>query len=207
MLFDYLAHIVIGILDLNSYVLFSVFVIEFLGGLDKICLTRFKKLSAVIANNIGHLCFFYIARDIAKMVEALVSLGKLGDIKHGKHRIELHCHSNGVLHLMLCGAGVYGHSVYGNAYGCGIEILVFEISERGTVHGIGIVRTKARNVEFIGASAYLLVWSEADAYIPVLCPAVYQHFNCRHYLGNTRLIVSAEKGGSVGYDKMLKIIS
>ena len=90
-------------------------------------------------------------------MEALVALGKGRDLKGGEHTVELHGHQDGVFHLALGGAGVDALAVEGEGGGGGVEIFVFQAARAAAVHGVGEIRSEARDVEMIRALADLLV--------------------------------------------------
>lgn len=89
----------------------------------------------------------------------------------------------------------------------GVEILIFQLADGSTVHGVGPVGTKQVDVKLVCALAYLLVWIEGYAYVAMLDFGVLlKILYCRDDFSYAGLVVSSEQSVSVGHDEILALI-
>ena len=99
---------------------------------------------------------------------------------------------------------MYVATLYVHLGAGGIEVLVFQFAYFASVHGIGPFAAELCYIEQMGACAYLLVGVEGDANLPVLNLGVsHQIGHGGDYLGDARLVVGTQEGGSVGNDEVL----
>ena len=90
---------------------------------------------------------------------------------------------------------------------CGIEVLELKFANRAAIHGIGIVRTEAGNVELDHSASYLLVRRESYAYVSVPEFGMADYVLHRiHNLRHSGLVIGAQEGSPVGSDEGLSLI-
>ena len=104
----------------------------------------------MIPDDVAELCEALISLHGHQMKEALVALGICRSAGR-EQGIELHRDQKRIQHLALCGAGVDIDAVNCENGGGGIEVLIFDASQRSAVHGIGDLRAKAREIEEVRA--------------------------------------------------------
>ena len=91
--------------------------------------------------------------------------------------------------------------------GCSIEILIFQFSNRSTVHRVGILRSETSDIEFYHSTPDFLVRGESNAYFSVFELRMFHDILHRiHNLGDSRLVVGAKKCRSVCCDDCLTFI-
>ena len=196
-----LAHIAVLLFYLQNYSAFSVFPVEKFCGVGKAGFAGLKRACIVVADNIAESSLLNIALHICQVEEALVALGISGGIAGGEHSVELHSHKACVYHSVLGRAGMYIEAVEGDLCAAGVEVLILNSALGAAVCGVGDLCAEALQIHKRCAVTYLLIRAEADGNAAVgklLLNDGLRHF---HYLRNARLVICAEDGGAVGYDK------
>ena len=94
-------------------------------------------------------------------------------------------------------------SVDGHNGGGGVEILIFQLTERAAVDGVGVVRAEMRQIEAVRAAADLLVRREADAQRRVRAALGQQLLHGGQNFCDARLVVRAEQRSAVCDDQVL----
>ena len=92
--------------------------------------------------------------------------------------------------------------VDGHNGGCGVEILIFQLTERAAVDGVGVVCAEMRQIEAVRAAADLLIRREADADGRVRAALGQQLLHGGQNFRDARLVVRAEQRRAVGDDEL-----
>ena len=167
-------------------------------------LPGFKDLLIMVADDVFQYSLLHVSGDPIEMVEALIHFCILGLFCLREHGLEFQTDEDGVFHLALGAAWVDVLAVNGDAHGSCVEGLVFHLAEGSAVHCISHIGAPAGYVEEIHAVSHFFVGSKGDLDGPVgdlrMCHEIFSH---SHDLGNTGLIVSAQKAGAVGGDQVL----
>ena len=125
----------------------------------------------------------------------------------GEHDDKLVGYTYGVEHLVLGISGVDVASLECHLGHGGVEILIFQLADGSTVHGVGPVGTKQVDVKLVCALAYLLVWIEGYAYVAVLDFGVLLKILYRRDdFGYAGFVVSSEQSVSVGHNEVLALV-
>ena len=117
--------------------------------------------------------------------------------------MELHGDELRVDHAALGRAGVNVAPVDGHNGGGGVEILIFQLTERAAVDGVGVVRAEMRQIEAVRAAADLLIRREADAQGRVRAALGQQLLHGGQNFRDARLVVRAEQRRAVRDDQVL----
>ncbi len=88
-----------------------------------------------------------------------------------------------------------------------VEVLVLELADFATVHGVCPVCAKERHVEFVGTLSDFFVGVEGYAYFSVLDFGMsLQVVDCRYDFGDAGFVVGAEESIAVGDDEVVSHI-
>ena len=137
------------------------------------------------------------------MVEALIALRAGGDLVLREKGVEVYGSQHRADHFALCVAGVDAPAVEHQLCGGGVEVFIFDLAQRTAVHGVGVVRAEALDIEEVRAAADLLVWRKADADDAVRLVGAQQQLRRGENFRHARLIVRAEQRGAVRDDEVL----
>ena len=85
----------------------------------------------------------------------------------------------------------------------GVEILIFQLTERAAVDGVGVVRAEMRQIEAVRPAADLLIRREADAQGRVRAALGQQLFHRSENFSDSGLVVRAEQRRAVCDDQVL----
>ena len=202
---DLLLHVVVAVLELQHRGAFAVLFIDGGGSGGHRGLAGLEFLHVVVADDVLQLRFAHRAAHLAQVVEALGALGVLRALIGGQHGVQLHGDVLGVLHQVLCAAGMHREAVDGDEGRGRVEVLVFQLAHIAAVHRVGIVGAEALDVEQVGALAHLLVGGEGHADLAVGDVLLLQPLHGGEDLGDAGLVVRAQQGGSVGGDEGLAL--
>lgn len=96
--------------------------------------------------------------------------------------------------------GDFGHG--------GVEVLVLELADLASVHGVGPVGGESLDVELVGTESDLFVGVECHAYVAVgNLGMIDQIVDCGYDFGDAGFVVGSEQCGSVGHDQILSAIA
>ena len=138
------------------------------------------------------------------MVKALITLRGFGDIGLGYHGVEFARQSVGIPHLSFGVTGVDTYTFYIYFGARSIEVLVFQVAQVASIHGVCPVATKLFDIEMMGTHADFLVGIEAHANVSVLYfIVVTQVTHGLHDLSNARFVVCSQQCCAVGDNQIL----
>ena len=200
---NFFFHIVIAVPQVQFHSAFAVFCVEEAADFFKFCLPLFKRGTVVVTDNVFQSALFHLAVHFAQVREALIAAGGFGAAVHRKQGVEFHGDVLGVDHDILGTAGVYIAAVHGDQCGGGIEILIFQLAQSATVHGVGIVGGEFFHIKAICAPSDFFIGSEADAQGGMGSLLCHQFLCGGENGGDAGLVVSTQKSGAVGDDEML----
>ena len=102
---------------------------------------------------------------------------------------------------------MHAHALDGDLGAGGVEVLVFQVADVATVHGVSPLATKLLHVEVVGAHANFLVGVETHADVAMLnLRMILQVAHGLHYLCDASLVVGAKERGAIGHDKVLALV-
>ena len=149
----------------------------------------------------------YLSLEAYQMIEAVIAVCIFRALPCRQHVIQLHSDEYGIEHLSLCIAGMDVAALYAYCGSGSIEILVFKLSERSSVHGVGILRTELPDIEFGHAPSDFLIRSEAYHNVTVpelrMCHDILHRI---HYLGDSGLVVGSEQSSPVSGNQGLSLV-
>ena len=204
---DLLAHIVILVFKFKTCSALAVFRIYEVYAVLDYCLALFILRETVVTDDVGKFRLLHTSAEIDDVEKPFIAAREFRPFAHREQPVEFHSNQNRILHLALrvSRMDVAPLNPYGR--GSGIEILIFQFSNRSTVHSVGILRSETSDVEFHHSTPDFLVRSEANADFSVFeLRMLHDILHRIHNLGDSRLVVGAKKCRSVCCDDCLTFI-
>ncbi len=141
------------------------------------------------------------------MIESFISFSVLGGLPAWQHYYELVGYTYGVEHLVFCISWMYIASFECHFGYCGVEVLIFELADSSAIHSVCPVGTKELNIKFMCSKSDFFVRIERYTDVPVLDFRMgFQVVYSSNDLCNACLVVSTEKGVSIGYDQIFTFV-
>ena len=203
-----LLHVIVLVVDLGCNRTLAILLVHLLHAVLDEVLAVLELVAVVVADDVAQFGFLAAALDAQQVIEALVALGLFRSFALRNHILELYRQSACVHHLALGVACMHAYSLDVNLGTCSVEVLIFQVAQVATVHGVSPVATKLLHVEVMGSHADLLVRIEAHTDVAMLDFVVVAQVAHRLYnLGDARLVVGAKQGSAVGHDDVLALVS
>ena len=202
--FDFLAHVVVLIANLNLCRTFSVFGIDLAHQVLQLPFAVFKLRAVVVTDDITQRRLFYGAIHTDQMVETFVSLGVLRCLETRQHDGYLVGDAHRVAHLMIRSTGVYVQAVYVDLACRGIKVFKLQLAYRAAIHGVGELCTELLYVKMVCAASDFFVRRESYADFSVFDFRVLNEvFHRRDDLCYTGFVVGAQKRCGIRHNDVL----
>ena len=138
------------------------------------------------------------------MIESLVTFCVHRIFEGRQQALKFHADENSIFHLELRITRMDAGSLNPDLAGSSVEIFIFDLADRTAVYRVSDRCAEVFHIETIRAASDLLVRRKSNADLAMRDLRVAQEIFChRHDLRHTRLIVGAQKRGSVGYNQIL----
>ena len=204
---DLLQHVAVLLAQRQNHRARAVFLVQKRRGMPHQLFSGFKRLRAVVADDIAEVRRLHAALHVGQVEKALVALRMAGRVARRQHGVEFHRDERGVDHRVLRRTGVNVEAVDRDVRGGGVEVLILDLARRAAVHRVGQRRAEALQIQQRRAVADLLVRAKADRHRPVHLRAGEQRLRRRHDLRDPGLVVRAQHGRPVRDDQGLSDVA
>ena len=202
----HLAHVVVLIFNLAADTT-RVFDVQKFHNLLNQLLFLLEFLAIMVTDNVSELGILHSTFHVYQQEETLIILGILRSFKFRQQSIELHGNQLGIHHLSLSIAGMNVPSLNIDASGSGVEVLIFQLTDSTTIHGIGKIAAEFFHIEMRHALANFLIRRETDTNLAMLdFRMLHQVFHSTYYLSDTGFIVGTKQSFAVGGQQGLSLI-
>ena len=204
LVFQHTLHVVILILDLGCDNAFAVDCVQAFCRIQHHLLAQLEHSLVMVADDIGKRGFLNGSLEGAKMEETFVSvrLARHFIARHQAHKLV--GDETGIYHLVLGISGMYIASLDADLGTGRIEVLILQLAHFTTIHGVSPFATELLHIKEMCASANLFIGIECHTDFSVLNLGMrHQILHGCHNLGNTSLVIRAQKSVTVSYNQVL----
>ena len=179
----------------------SIFLIHGLCKVTQILQTFLKCGFIMVTNDKGKGGGSHISGHIGQMIESFPAAGVCRRFRFRKPGNNFTSHQCCIDHNVFCFARMNIYTFNMKDGTCGIKIFVSHFAFVITVHCVCIICLKDSKIKQIRTCADFFVRRKSDPEFPVWCTFCNQFFHGCHDFGNTCLVISAQKCGTVCSDQ------